>query len=191
MKKNIVLVTGATLAASTGLALAGSVTQNLDGIHSWESLGDALNHQLTFNIGAGSHVVGVSWVDVEGEGLDAAGNPGGPSWGNEMSMAIGHTGDPAAWDMKFFPAEGSASAGGPWGPISGAADLLGDGDDFVVGGDGVLTMEFFESYNDHTAGADAHYIGGSVVVEYNAIPAPGALALLGLAGIAGTRRRRA
>ena len=59
------------------------------------------------------------------------------------------------------------------------------------GADGILTMEFWESYNDHTGVADAKYTGGSVTFEYNEIPAPGALAILALAGIAGIRRRRA
>ena len=73
----------------------------------------------------------------------------------------------------------------------GAANLAAAGSDFIIGADGILTMEFWESYNDHVGAADAKYTGGSVTIEYNEIPAPGALALLGLAGIAGTRRRRA
>ena len=189
MKKNIVLVSAGAFAVS-GIAFAGSVTQDLTGIHSYESLADALNHQLTFNIGAGSEVVGFSFVDVTGVGLEADGvTEGGPSWGNEMSMAIGSSAAPAV-AISFFPGEGSATAGGPWGPESGAGDLIAAGLNFVVEADGILTMEFYEGYNDHVGSADAKYTGGSVTIEYNEIPAPGALALLGLAGIAGIRRRR-
>ena len=81
MKKNIVLVTGAAFAV-TGVALAGQQTVDLTGVTSYDSPGEALNHLINIQVGAGSEVVGVSWDNVVGDGL------GGPSWGNEMTMGI-------------------------------------------------------------------------------------------------------
>ena len=183
MKKNIVLVTGAAFAV-TGVALAGQQTVDLTGITSYDSPGEALNDLINIQVGAGSEVVGVSWDNVVGDGL------GGPSWGNEMTMGIlDETTSQVA--LSFFPAEADATAGGVWGPASGgsATNLTDNGISFVsVNGD--VNLEFYEAYDDATGAADAVYNSGTVTIYWNEVPAPGALALLGLAGIAGTRRRR-
>jgi hypothetical protein len=190
MKKNIVLVTGATLAATTGFALAGTYTIDLTGVESHENFGGATNHWVVTDIGVGSEVVGLEWIDVVGTG------GGGPSWGNEMNMYL-EAGSVATGsggiNTQFFPDDGGATAGGTWGPASGGSStyLIDNGASFVSV-DGDIRIEWYESYDDGVVlPQDAHYDGGTVIVTYNEIPAPGALALLGLAGIAGTRRRRA
>jgi uncharacterized protein (TIGR03382 family) len=190
MKKNIVLVTGATLAATTGFALAGTFTIDLTGVESHGNFGDAANEFIITDIGVGSEVVGLEWIDVVGTG------GGGPSWGNEMNMYI-EAGSVATGsggsNTGFFPDEGSATAGGTWGPASGGSStyLIDNGNNFVSV-DGDIRIEFYESYDDgNVLPHDSEYVGGSVIITYTEIPAPGALALLGLAGIAGTRRRRA
>ena len=64
--------------------------------------------------------------------------------------------------------------------------------DFFLDADGVLRIELFESFDDDfgTGAIDAIYGNGSQVQVQYVIPAPGALALLGVAGLAGARRRR-
>jgi MYXO-CTERM domain-containing protein len=54
--------------------------------------------------------------------------------------------------------------------------------------DGVLKIEFFESFDDLADEIDAFYRSGSVT--FTGIPTPGAAALLGLGGLAAARRRR-
>ena len=183
MKKTLTVASASALAL-TGAALAGQATVDLTGVQSYDSPGEALNHLINVQVGAGSEVVGVSWDNVVGDGL------GGPSWGNEMTMGI--LDDTTAYvALSFFPSEGSATAGQVWGPVSGGSStsLVDNGINFVSAG-GNVNLEFYEAYDDATGAADAAYQSGSVTIYWNEIPAPGALALLGLAGIAGTRRRR-
>jgi MYXO-CTERM domain-containing protein len=184
-RKNSVFVASAAFAATTGMAFAGSQTFDLTGIVSYDSPGEALNHLINFDVGAGSEVVGISWDNVVGNGL------GGPSWGNEMTMGL-QDDTTTMVTLGFFPAEGSASAGGIWGPATGgsASNLTDNGLQFTSA-TGNANLEFFEAYDDASGTADAQYDSGTVTIYWNEVPAPGALALLGLAGLAGTRRRRA
>jgi hypothetical protein len=135
-----------TLAASA-TAQAQEVTIDLTGIGSWDSPGSASNIVLTEALPAGSIVSGVTWTDVTGSGL------GGPSWGNEMSMNIN-----GEVDVQFFPAEGSGSAGGNWGPASGSAAATFATDELVI--------EFYEGYDDGPGVIDAEYTGGTITISY-------------------------
>ena len=135
-----------TLAASA-TAQAQEVTIDLTGIGSWDSPGSASNIVLTEALPAGSIVSGVTWTDVTGSGL------GGPSWGNEMAMNIN-----GEVDVQFFPAEGSGSAGGNWGPASGSVAANFATDELVI--------EFYEGYDDGPGAIDAEYTGGTITISY-------------------------
>ena len=177
MKMNVVIAGASTLAV-TSFALAGSYTIQLEGLESHGSYGDPDNATVNFNIGAGSEITSISWDNVEGNGNS------GPSWGNEMNMFVED--DVAGiYNVTFFPSEGGSTAGGIWGPVSGDSGQLS-----IVSASGDLTVTFYESYDDGGVDMDASYNSGSVTINWVEIPAPGALALLGIAGIAGTRRRR-
>ena len=136
-----------TLAASA-TAQAQEVTIDLTGIGSWDALGAPDNIVLTESLPAGSIVNGVTWTDVTGSGL------GGPSWGNEMRMDI----NGGEVSVQFFPAEGSNSPGGEWGPASGSAAANFAADEIVI--------EFWESYDDAAATVDAEYTGGTITISY-------------------------
>jgi len=136
-----------TLAASA-TAQAQELTIDLAGIGSWDALGAADNIVLTESLPAGSIVNGVTWTDVTGSGL------GGPSWGSEMRMDI----NGGEVSVQFFPAEGSNSPGGEWGPASGSAAANFAADEIVI--------EFWESYDDAAATVDAEYTGGTITISY-------------------------
>jgi hypothetical protein len=72
-------------------------------------------------------------------------------------------------------------------PLAGE-DIVSDG----MGGFRVLLGQFTVSAGTHIVGGGRLGGGGDIVdiVWDNIVPAPGALALLGVAGLAGTRRRR-
>jgi hypothetical protein len=53
---------------------------------------------------------------------------------------------------------------------------------------GVLRMQFFETFDDAAGVADGAWVGGNLFIQ--AVPGPGAVALLGLGGLIATRRRR-
>ncbi|MDG1838684.1 MAG: PEP-CTERM sorting domain-containing protein [Phycisphaerales bacterium] len=184
-RKNSVFVASAAFAATTGMAFAGSATFDIAGVMSYDSPGEALNHMINFDVGAGSEVTGVAWDNVVGDGL------GGPSWGNEMTMGMQDEGTSYV-SLSFFPAEGSATAGGIWGPAAGGSSTnLTDNGIAFTSVNGNASLEFYEAYDDATGVVDAQYVSGTITVYWTEVPAPGALALLGLAGLAGTRRRRA
>ena len=136
-----------TLAASA-TAQAQEVTIDLAGIGSWDGLGAPDNIVLTESLPAGSIVNGVTWTDVTGSGL------GGPSWGNEMRMDI----NGGEVSVQFFPAEGSNSPGGEWGPVSGSVAANFPTNELVI--------EFWESYDDAGATVDAEYTGGTITISY-------------------------
>jgi len=172
-------------ALAAGLAMGESITLDLAGVNSNDNFGSPNNVAELVNLGDVT-ITGIGWDNVVGNGDDT-----GVSWGNEMTMAVVDSGDLNGVFISFFPNDGGDTAGGVWGPASsgGIIDLASQGLAFNTGS-GSLLIEFFESYNDVDGATDAHYESGTVTIEY-AVPAPGALALLGLAGIAGRRRRRA
>ena len=172
-------------AVAAGLAMGESITLDLAGVNSNDNFGSPNNESSLVNLGDVT-ITGIGWDNVVGNGDDT-----GVSWGNEMTMAVVDSGDLNGVFISFFPEDGGATAGGVWGPASsgGIIDLASQGLAFNTSSGGLL-IEFFESYNDVDGATDAHYESGTVTIEY-AVPAPGALALLGLAGLAGRRRRRA
>lgn len=176
MNKSISLL-AATAASS--LAYGDVIDIDLTGVYSNDGLGSAINDVFSFDLGD-IVITGIGWDNVVGDG-----SPSGFSWGNEMTMDVN-----GAFQISFFPGEGSGSAGGVWGPASSdgiisLADALGA--DVALNGD-ALRLEFYEGYDDLGGATDAVYQSGTVTIEYSVVPAPGALALLGLAGM-GRRRR--
>ena len=78
---------------------------------------------------------------------------------------------------------------GDWGGVDNSVPIALAGSvatSFFVGGDGLLRIEFWEDFVDFK-GADGFY-GSTLTIHY--IPAPASLALLGLGGLVGIRRRR-
>jgi uncharacterized protein (TIGR03382 family) len=157
-----------------------TVNIDLAGITSWDSAGSGLNELLSVHIGANATVTGLGWDNVVIEAL-------GASWISEARVNFLNSG------IGLNLAPGSADAfPGTGGPYSsgGILDLasIDPTFPFQVGGDGMLNLEFFESFDDIAGAADANWISGTLTVQY--VPTPGALAVLGLGGLVATRRRR-
>lgn len=170
MNKSISLL-AATAASS--LAYGDVIEIDIAGVNSNDNFGAEINEVLSYDLGD-IVITGIGWDNVVGDG-----SPSGASWGNEMNMVVN-----GELNVQFFPSEGGATGGGVWGPASSggilATDLALDGAE--------LTLEFYESYDDAGGATDAFYQSGTITIEYSVVPAPGALALLGLAGM-GRRRR--
>ena len=87
------------------------------------------------------------------------------------------------------PGEGDFFPGTSVPYSSGGIIKLGDvgGPDLQLA-DGVLVIEFLETFDNAPGADDAVWKSGTLFIQV--IPAPGAMALLGLAGLFGAPRRR-
>lgn len=175
MRKRTLLVAAAFAAGSAVLtAGAGPIFEVVDisGVESRNGLGDGANVVLLINLAPNAEVVGFDW--------ELFYTPRAPSWTDEPNMRFSDTGQTSNynWDM------------GDWGGVSNSDPIALAGSDvfsIMLGADGVLRLEFWEDFVDYN-GRDGTYSNSVLVISY--IPAPSCLALLGLAGLVGTRRRR-
>jgi uncharacterized protein (TIGR03382 family) len=160
------------------------------GIQSVDSLGSAGNTVVEFDLAAalgfasGTPLTmnGIAWDVTITAGLDS----GAASWLSEMTIYFD---DNVAPDLSGlfltvgvgndFPGEASFSDPG--------IKLLDVGIPDIVLPNGVLRMEFFESFDDE-AGVEGLWKSGTLSIQV--VPAPGAAAVLGLGGLAMIRRRR-
>jgi hypothetical protein len=156
-------------------------------IFSNDGLGAAINEVFFVPLAPGATLTGIGW-DVE---LFAD----SPSWLSEMVVTFGTTSTPWIVDLTpglgdNFPGVGNYSSGG-------VVDLVGLGLSFDVDADGLLRLEFWESFIDFPNDWDGIWVSGGLTLQYSvpggAIPEPGTWAMLiagfGLVGFAARRRR--
>ncbi len=74
----------------------------------------------------------------------------------------------------------------------GMIDLIEIGKDFFVNGDGILSLEIFESFDDVPDAIDAVFGLGSEFYIQTVLtpPTPGTAGALAVAGLVASRRRR-
>ncbi|HRP63690.1 MAG TPA: PEP-CTERM sorting domain-containing protein [Phycisphaerales bacterium] len=158
--------------------LADTYVFDVSGIFSNDGFGAAINEVFLINLGENAHIVGLDW--------DVTLFADSPSWRSEMIVTLSDS--TGLGGINLAPAAGVNSPG--TGTYSGSADLVDLGLDFVLGADGLLRLEFWESFVDYAGDWDGIWESGTLTIHYKPIPAPGALALLGVAGLAGIGRRR-
>lgn len=157
----------------------------LSDIATWDLVGDPDN--LVFDIDLGS---GGTPATMHGIGWDVSVATVGASWLSEARMYFD---DNIAPDLSGlfltpgiadgFPGTGSYSSGG-------IVDLSDNGIPDIVLPNGHLRLEFHESFDDVADAIDGYFLAGSTLtLDMTMVPAPGALALLGLGGLAIRRRR--
>ena len=177
MRKDLVLFLGVTLSvALTGTARAELVI-DLDT--------DTNGTPVTFSFmqATSDSLLSVSW-DLDFEAFT-------PSWGSELRINLLHVdsatsislggGDDASVDINF----GFANASGLYSSAGTAAAIVLGISIADTSGEWLVTVD--ESFDDTSIMPDGHVIG---TITINKVPAPGALALLGVAGLLGQRRRR-
>ena len=157
-------------AMAAGLAMGESITIDLAGINSNDNLVPERMRAL-FDSLVGVTITGIGY-NVVGNGDDT-----GVTWGNEMTMAV--VDDLNGVFISFFQMREVYCR---WRMGScfkrGHHRLAAQGLEFTTGSGGLLLSS--SSYDDVVGATDSHYESGTVTIEY-AVPAPGALALLGLA----------
>ena len=181
------LLVSLSLVACTS-AFAAPLVVNVAGAESYGEIGDAGNTVFTFNVGAGVTITGISYsVNVTAFS---------PSWMSEI--ALNFTDSDQLDGVAFTPAFDTDAPG--TGSYSDSADLVDLGLSFQVGADGLLRLEFFETFDDFD-GADGIWNSGTITFFTDAVdvppptgdvpePATGMLMGAGLALMGYTARRR-
>lgn len=149
------------------------------GIESRDAQGAGGNVVVNLNLGAGTIVNGIGWNVV----LTAEGE----SWQSEMAVGFGSGGTTF---INLRPGAGVNSPGQGAFTSNGIIKLSTVPlPDMVVAADGILRLEFFETFDDVAGVRDGIWKSGFINLQI--VPTPGAASLFGLAGLAAARRRRA
>ena len=170
MKKAITL---AAIAATAGLAHADTLVIDVSGMESWEFQGDPLNTILNVMVGASASITNIAW-DVNLTTL-------GISWAEENTMGFYGNSE------QVLPGFGDAFV------VTNMNYSGSQASSIVLGADGMLDIEFYETdWNDNAGAVDSFYEAGSTITLSGTgfVPTPGSLAVIGLGGLVAGRRRR-
>lgn len=158
---------------------------NVAGIASFDGYGSAGNTVLSNVLPANAHIIGIGWVTTQ--------TATAPSWLSEMVVSFEST---STFAVQLTPAVGDDFSGTSNYTSGGIVDLVGLTLDFNLDADGLLKMQFFESFNDFANAVDGRWDAGTISIRYEfngtSVPEPATLALVvfTLAGVAAGRRRR-
>lgn len=179
------LLASLSLLACTSV-FAAPLVVDVTGVQSYGAAGDPGNTVLTFNVGANSTVDSIAWS----VGLTAY----DPSWLSEITLFFSPSDQVGG--VYLTPGFGDDTPG--TAAYAGFGDLVAANLDFNVGADGILRLEFLDSFDDFPGAADGMWDAGTVTFGITETaagvpePATGALIAAGLAmmGYASRRKRR-
>lgn len=164
---------------------AAPLVVDVAGIQNFGTAGDAANTVRSYQVGANATITSVSY-DVNVTAF-------WPSYLVEIGLVFE---DSAQTESRtLFPSEESDIFPGT-ATYTGFVDLVDLGLSFKVGADGILSLEFFDDYDDFD-GADSQWNFGNITFGIEPassdVPEPATLLLMGAGlGVLGytTRRRR-
>ena len=208
------------LATAAGLALAAGalanpyISSNLDGTSagslsprgmtntilnvdvsnrdSWDAVSSPNNVVLNVDLAAALGLASGSSVTITSIGWNTNLTTFGGSWLSEAGFYFDDNIAPDLSGLFLRPGAGSNFGGTNTNFASaGQIDLSDNAIPNIVLANGILRLELYESFDDAAGSVDAFWESGSTLfVGVAEVPAPGAAAVLGLAGLAGLRRRR-
>lgn len=165
---------------------------DISGTQSWDVLGDPSNTVMLIDLAAALGKPAGSQVVMNGIGYHTVQSTVGASWLSEMRMYFDDNVAPDLSGLFLTPGFATGSPGTGTYDSGGVLKLADVAIPDIVLPNGILRIEFYEGFDDVADAVDGNYLTGSVLTiqTTNTAPAPGALALLGLAGLVGGRRRR-
>jgi len=187
------LAPGASMDNVGARAATNAITNfNVAGIESFDGPGAPGNTVVDLDLAAALGYASGTSITMTSVGWDVTLTAFGASWLSELTVTFGDdSGAPAPIQLRpgagnDFPGTSVPFASG--GQIQFDSIPLPD----IFLSNGILRMEFFEGFDDVPGVADGLWESGflSIGTFEAAVPAPGAAAVLGLAGLAGLRRRR-
>lgn len=171
--------------AVSGLAVAASADVLVIDVGGWTAdggYGSGLSTNATYNLGVGT--------TIDDASFDITWTAPSPSWMSELVLSLN---DSIAFVGGFYdtlPGAQDGSMDFP-GTSSAAANFAASAGGFAGGPftltTGQLYVEIYDLFND--AGIDQRIDSGTITITYTPVPAPGAMALLGVAGLVARRRR--
>ena len=179
----VAVVAGAAVTTPTR-ADAATVIVNVSGARAEAGFRGGGNTVQSVAIGAGSRVTAIAYA------VTITANA--PSFLSEATVALTGSG-PSSAGVLLSPGIADDTSG--TASYAGDVDLVGQGLDFTVGSDGILRLEYFDSFVDG-AGPDSVWDRGSLTVSYAAAtaavpePATWAMLTLGFGCVGGAVRRR-
>jgi len=187
-----------SLAAIAALTLCGALNANAAhvgfvdvNLAGWQALGafdasdNTENTRLVINLGSNVTITGFEYTNLSF-------TTSGDSYLSEFVISVNNTGNTEWLDWR----PSTTQAGGSLGPISGSfGGPTGQGGPYGAGGpftlvDGQILVTTYLSYFIDPVGITVQ--SGNLRVNFSSVPEPSSYAMvaLGLAGLAGARRRR-
>lgn len=144
---------------TTGTNCGGACTWSFDGV------GSTNNVVLTFPIGASRWVTDLDWSAIVGRASDQVGTRG-----SEMAIGLGDSSSVQYQFRPFSAVNAPCPEPAGCGPSTGSLDLVAGGTEFQVGADGILRIEFFETFDDGVGSIDAVFTSGTLTVTHSDVP---------------------
>lgn len=151
-------------------------------VATWDLVGDSSNVVWALDMGGPATMHGIGW--------DMTVQTVGGSWLSEARMYFDDNIAPDLSGLFLTPGIADGFSGTGSYSSAGILDLSDNGIPDIVLPNGFLRLEFHESFDDVADAIDGYFLAGSTLtLDMTIVPAPGALALLGLGGLAIRRRR--
>lgn len=168
------------------------INVDISGVSNFSTAQSGLNTVMEIDLAAALGLASGSSVTMTSIGWDVNITTFGSSWLSEAQIYFDDNINPDGTGLFLNPGAGSSFGGTNVNFASGGQiDLSDNAIANVVLSNGILRLEFADSFDDGDADPDSIWENGSTLfVGVAEVPAPGAAAVLGLAGLAGLRRRR-